>query len=370
MTASALPSLDLALRGGACAGLGLIAALVLRDFGRLGVARLAALFALGSAAFAVKSAPGFAAAFPIGGLALTVLATGNPVVFWVFARKLFDDGFRPGRRHAALWSAILALQLVNQLGLIRHTGLQPYVWAVLVFQAPAFALLAAGQTVAGWREDLVDRRRTLRVFVVAAGALYTLLSIGPDFQGAGPPSEDMSLFSAAALLAIVLAIAGQMLAVSPRSAVSMALAARDRPAAATPGLTAADRRVLARLETLMTVERAYRQDGLTVAALAARLGLPEYRLRRLINQGLGHRNFSSFVNGYRIGDAKAALVDPGEVETPILTIALDSGFASLGPFNRAFKAETGLTPSDYRALHAMADPATSPISTRRSSKSA
>ena len=36
------------------------------------------------------------------------------------------------------------------------------------------------------------------------------------------------------------------------------------------------------------------------------------------------------------------------MEVPILTIALDAGFASLGPFNRAFKAETGLTPTEYR----------------------
>jgi AraC-like DNA-binding protein len=33
---------------------------------------------------------------------------------------------------------------------------------------------------------------------------------------------------------------------------------------------------------------------------------------------------------------------------PILTIALDTGFGSIGPFNRAFKAHTGLTPSEYR----------------------
>jgi AraC-like DNA-binding protein len=32
----------------------------------------------------------------------------------------------------------------------------------------------------------------------------------------------------------------------------------------------------------------------------------------------------------------------------VLTIALDAGFSSLGPFNRAFKAETGVTPSEYR----------------------
>ncbi|HBL92121.1 MAG TPA: AraC family transcriptional regulator, partial [Hyphomonas sp.] len=33
---------------------------------------------------------------------------------------------------------------------------------------------------------------------------------------------------------------------------------------------------------------------------------------------------------------------------PILSIAMDCGFGSLGPFNRSFKAMTGLTPSAYR----------------------
>ena len=34
--------------------------------------------------------------------------------------------------------------------------------------------------------------------------------------------------------------------------------------------------------------------------------------------------------------------------SPILTIAMDSGFQSIGPFNRAFKAATGQTPTEYR----------------------
>ncbi len=33
---------------------------------------------------------------------------------------------------------------------------------------------------------------------------------------------------------------------------------------------------------------------------------------------------------------------------PVLTIALDTGFGSIGPFNRAFKAHTGMTPTEYR----------------------
>ena len=39
------------------------------------------------------------------------------------------------------------------------------------------------------------------------------------------------------------------------------------------------------------------------------------------------------------------------------TIALDAGFGSLGPFNRAFREAEGMTPSEYRA-RAMADSGT------------
>ena len=44
----------------------------------------------------------------------------------------------------------------------------------------------------------------------------------------------------------------------------------------------------------------------------------------------------------------AALADRSQAEVPIVTIALDAGFQSLGPFNRAFKAHAGMTPTDFR----------------------
>jgi len=39
---------------------------------------------------------------------------------------------------------------------------------------------------------------------------------------------------------------------------------------------------------------------------------------------------------------------------PVITIAMDAGFQSLGPFNRAFKATTGVTPTEYRRLNVTA----------------
>ena len=101
---------------------------------------------------------------------------------------------------------------------------------------------------------------------------------------------------------------------------------------------------------LMSDDRIYRQEGMTIGTLATKLTVPEYKLRRLINQRLGYRNFV-FLNNHRIEEAKAALADPSQAEVPVITIAMDAGFQSLGPFNRAFKATTGVTPTEYRRLN-------------------
>jgi AraC-like DNA-binding protein len=92
----------------------------------------------------------------------------------------------------------------------------------------------------------------------------------------------------------------------------------------------------------------YRQSGLTIRSLAEKLKLPEHRLRRLINGKLAYRNFSAFLNDFRIAEARERLTDPKNARAPVLTMALDLGYASLGPFNRAFRANTGRTPTDYR----------------------
>ena len=89
----------------------------------------------------------------------------------------------------------------------------------------------------------------------------------------------------------------------------------------------------------MEHDRAYREEGLSIGGLAGKLGIPEHGLRRLINRRLGYRNFNAFLNRYRLDDVMAALADPAQEAVPILTVAMDAGFQSLGPFNRAFKAQ-------------------------------
>jgi AraC-like DNA-binding protein len=130
------------------------------------------------------------------------------------------------------------------------------------------------------------------------------------------------------------------------------------------GAAAIDRAAKAdldRLECLMSRDRIWREEGLTIANLALRAHIPETQLRRLINDCLGYRNFPAYVNAHRIAAAKTRLADPREARVSISTIAYDIGFASLGPFNRAFKEEAGVSPSEWRRKM-LEDPSPIPVS--------
>jgi AraC-like DNA-binding protein len=92
----------------------------------------------------------------------------------------------------------------------------------------------------------------------------------------------------------------------------------------------------------------WQREGLTIGAFSEELGVPEHQLRATINSQMGHRNFSTFINTARIKAAKSLLDDPQHERTTILEIAHEVGFASLGPFNKAFRSQTGTNPRDYR----------------------
>ncbi len=68
------------------------------------------------------------------------------------------------------------------------------------------------------------------------------------------------------------------------------------------------------------------------------------------SKGFGSPYFNAFLNRYRIEEAKAALADPEQKDVPLLAFAMDAGFQSTGPFNRAFKAATDVTPTEFRRL--------------------
>ena len=284
--------------------------------------------------------------------ALIAVSTGNVVVFWLFARSLFDDTFEVRRWHAAPWLAVVALSLANCLLLVPAQILDPRIFAIVIsVMTLCFVALAVGQTIASWCADLVEERRRLRVFVVVTAAAYA--GFNTIVQMLVPVSnapEIISTVNAAILACVVIAIAVSLMRVKGETIFAPA----EKPAAvalASGGSNGADRKLLDALMRLMSDERIYRHEGITIGTLATKLAVPEYRVRRLINRELGYRNFNVFLNNHRIAEAKAALADPSQAEVPVITIAMDAGFQSLGPFNRAFKATTGVTPTEYRRLN-------------------
>ncbi|MBN8989313.1 MAG: AraC family transcriptional regulator [Rhizobiales bacterium] len=351
-----LPNLDIALRGATVALLLVLAASLFRGFGAVLAGRLAAAFAVGSAAHAVSYSIGATAPVSIWHAPLIALSTGNVVVFWLFTRALFDEAFRWRWWHALVWAVVAAFSFVNCMWIAPASGARLSIIAVNLV-ALGFIALAVTQTIASWPADLVERRRGVRVFIVSAAAIYGgINAVLQILMPGGQPVELVNTVNSAVLAGVVAAISYAMMRVD--GADLFPAASQLAPVTIAPALIVAedtqDQKLIDALMRLMGDERIYRHDNITIGTLATKLGIPEYKLRRLINQRLGYRNFNVFLNNHRIEEAKAALSDPTQAEVPVITIAMDAGFQSLGPFNRAFKAITGVTPTEYRRQNASA----------------
>lgn len=350
--------LDTGLRGAAVALFLVIAYATLRQGRGRPAAWLGATLSVGAAAYAVCSAPGHPGHGSIWFAPVLALCAGNPAVFWLFTRAVFDDSFRPAPWHALLWLALVLCPVAGLFG-AEFAVARPVMIARQVVPI-ALVLLALVQTVRDWRGDLVEGRRRLRLFIVAAAALHTAVTLTVELAlGTEQVSPALHALNAGALAAIAAIIAVMLLQADVDAVlagpVTGPVAAPLPPDAVPADDEPVDPGLLATLDRLMTVDRLYRQEGLTIGVLAGKLGLPEHRLRRTINRGLGFRNFNEYLNRHRLADAKQALADPSQADVPILTIALDSGFQSLGPFNRAFKADTGMTPTEFRRTSASRD---------------
>ena len=353
-----LVALDLALRGAGVALLLVLAAVLLRDVRGALAGRLAAALAIGTAAHALTSGVGVTTAFSVWHAPLIALSTGNVVVLWLFARALFDDAFSMRWWHGLVWIAVTAFSFVNCLWIAPAASVRVSVVAVNLL-ALGFVALALIQTVSNWSADLVEGRRRLRLFIVTAAVVYGGLNAVMQIVVSGAEASVIAYtLNAALLAAVTAAIVQAMVRISVDDLFPVSIVVAQPVAAAAaktvPETSAADQKLVDALLRLMADERVYRQENLTIGTLATKLAIPEYRLRRLINQRLGYRNFNTFLNNHRIAEAKAALADPTQAEVPVITIAMDAGFQSLGPFNRAFKETTGVTPSEYRRGRASA----------------
>lgn len=336
--------------GGTLALLALWSWLLWRDHRNTLAARTAIAMNLGIASY-VYETTGWTEQADLQGFLLSLFARSTPALFWLFARTWFNDRTRLSRSDLVIAGLFVIDGAVMHFTLERWPAI--FLVSAVLFRAGMFGFAAAGLWEA-WRGregDLVEPRRRLRLALIGVVGLYVLTIALAEMAvyNAHAPFLVISLIGSSTVLA-TLAFCAAMFAARRGDL----FGPRERSTTPVNGRAAEDDPLAERLLSLMESDKPHRDEGLTIAALAARLGGQEYRLRRLINRQLGFRNFAQFLNSYRLAEVRAALSDPSQCEVPILTIALDAGFGSLGPFNRAFRDIEGMTPSEFR-IKALAD---------------
>lgn len=105
-----------------------------------------------------------------------------------------------------------------------------------------------------------------------------------------------------------------------------------------------DRNVLDKVEALLTEQKLFLDENLTLSRLARRASIPARQISGAINRLTG-QNVSRFINDYRIAEACRRLEKD---DISITTVMFESGFQTKSNFNREFRRVTSLSPADWR----------------------
>jgi len=106
--------------------------------------------------------------------------------------------------------------------------------------------------------------------------------------------------------------------------------------------------VMERLYEIMELEKAFADEDISLKSVANELGVTTHQLSQILNEKI-KKNFNTFVNEYRINEAKQLLVD--EPERTILSVSVAVGFNSYVTFVTTFSKMVGISPSQYRKDH-------------------
>ena len=310
-----------------------------------------ALFCLAVVAFFLTSFKGAADALGAWHLPLTALCVTKAAWFWLFARALFNDGAETRVRHLAVVGTVAIVGTWQQLAFLPafRAGVASPLETVIGFGFEAallgLVLLGLYEAWRGMANDLVEGRRRLRVGFIAVTGAYLAITVAVQGYNLlfGVSTAGYLVLANMATVAVACFAAAWFL-LQPRSESWL----DPGKTAAVAVLSRVEASVLAQLEQALESERIFLQEGLTIGALAEHLGTGQHVVRNVINRGMGYRNFNDFLHAWRIQEACEQLARPEQVREPVLAIAMNVGYGSIGAFNRAFKARVGMTPTDYR----------------------
>jgi AraC-like DNA-binding protein len=273
------------------------------------------------------------------------------VSLWWFILALFDDRFR--WRVVYFWPISAAAPLIAGAS-FAPPDLQSWFVAALVLLNVTLLGLIIYRALRNRGGDLIDDRRNFSLALAFTVPPFTLFVFVTGLTSLDGPLQ-ASLCLVYSTVYFFLALGFSYWLTSLKEEIFRSSGNDAVPAVGRGELSGADRLELDRIVKAMN-GGLYLEPGMTIGSLAMVLHIPEHRLRRLINGSLGYRNFAAFVNDYRIEEAKRRLADPEMAREQIIQHAFSLGYASLAPFNRAFRERVGVSPTEFReeALNRMA----------------
>ncbi len=345
-----LASFDFFIRYACIGQLLLLAALFLQHSAEKKVPFIARcipiLLAICFAAFLLLTAPFTPRPQGLARHILLWLTDATPFFLWWCGQRLFDDNFKI--RHWPRWSLIAlgGLALWHTYYFLVLGGHGPYHDLNHLFGLVIMVHLIVS-VVSSWRDDLIEQRRIARAWLISLLALYFVMLSVVELSNSGLNRNQIFMLATSILCLMGSTVIAVMM-FNHRTAFTQLTNHAPQTTPATgelQRLSAVDAELYERLKTFID-DHGYLQPNLTITHLAAQLNCPEHHLRKLINHRLGYTNFAAFLNHYRIAEACKRLKNS---PLPVLIIALDVGYGSIAPFNRAFKDITGETPTCYRS---------------------
>jgi AraC-like DNA-binding protein len=124
----------------------------------------------------------------------------------------------------------------------------------------------------------------------------------------------------------------------------------EEPAPKSGGALLSDEQIeelSALVKNYLNDKKPYRNPDYNLQMMADDLAISRHKLSHVINSGQ-KKNFYKFINHFRVEEAKTMLADPSFDHYSVLGIAMECGFNAKTSFNRIFKEETGLTPTEFK----------------------
>lgn len=270
--------------------------------------------------------------------------------YWLFARAFFRKTNPINRQHF-VFVALLGIFLIlrHLLRFSEDMWLINTVWIakVITLLSEAIAILSSGMLILafweGYRvlQSATSAQRKVSVVYLASlttgiVAVMLIATILPTKQLAGTGRDWLVVFSYLLILT------------STHGLIRYRQRQIDQSEKETDLSAQKDELLAHQIHTMLVEKKRFLESNLRVADIARELDVPEYRIRAIMLKYFNAKNFNHYVNQMRIEYAKTILSTPDKQDWPVLVVGIESGFASVAPFSRAFKEFTGCTPGQYR----------------------